>query len=224
MTPYFPPPGPVDCVHVDDHLIVIDKPSGLLSVPGRGHEKADCAIARVHSDYPDALTVHRLDMSTSGLLVLARSKAVQATLSGMFARGEVAKTYIADCWGAPSPATGGIDLPLITDWPNRPRQMVCPVRGKPSQTQYETLSTHAHGARLRLAPRTGRSHQLRVHLAAIGHPILGDDLYAHPDARAAAGRLLLHAERLGFIHPATGETMQLESVAPFAADFTPALV
>lgn len=220
MNGYAPPYGPITYVHVDDHLIAIDKPSGLLSVPGRGEGKSDCAIARVQRDHPGALTVHRLDMSTSGLLLLARSKAAQAALSGLFARGEVGKSYIANCWGNPEPAHGEIDLPLITDWPNRPRQIVCQLTGKPSQTRYETISLEAHGAQLRLTPRTGRSHQIRVHLAAIGHPILGDDLYAPPDALAAAERLLLHAESLAFTHPVTGATIRLRSNAPFAAGFT----
>ncbi len=223
MTLYAPPTGPVVYIHADTDLILIDKPAGLLSVPGRGPEKIDCAIARVQRDYPDALTVHRLDMSTSGLLLLGRSKFVQAALSAMFAQGEVAKTYIADCWGVPSPDSGEIDLPLIADWPNRPRQIVCASSGKPSQTAYATIGTQANGARLRLTPRTGRSHQLRVHLAAIGHPILGDDLYAPPDALAAASRLLLHAESLGFVHPATGEAVRFVSPAPFVTGVPSAL-
>ncbi|MFN4025681.1 MAG: RluA family pseudouridine synthase [Hyphomonas sp.] len=199
----------------DEYLILVDKPSGLLSVPGRGPEKADCAAARVQADYPDALTVHRLDMGTSGLLLMARGKEMQRALSGLFARGEVDKTYLADVWGAPSPPAGEIDLPLITDWPRRPRQMVNPVLGKPSLTRYETRSSADGISRLTLIPLTGRSHQLRVHLAAIGHPILGDELYAGGEARAARARLALHAWRLGFTHPATGERVDLEAPCPF---------
>ena len=141
MTRYAPPQEPVRYVHVDDHLIVIDKPSGLLSVPGRGREKADCAVSRVKAEYPDALTVHRLDMGTSGLLILAQSKVMQVALSGLFERGGVEKEYIADVWGAPDPAQGEIDLPLITDWPNRPRQKIDHEIGKPSRTLYETIET-----------------------------------------------------------------------------------
>ena len=215
MTPYAPPAGPVRYVHIDEFLIVIDKPSGLLSVPGRGPEKADCAISRVAADYPDALTVHRLDMATSGLLVLARSKAMQAALSGLFERGNVAKEYLADVWGLPDPPAGEIDLPLIADWPNRPRQKVDHEIGKPSLTHYETLTPASDHARLRLTPRTGRSHQLRVHLAGIGHPILGDELYAHDAARAAAPRLQLHASRIRFDHPGTGEMLDLSASCPF---------
>ncbi len=215
MTDYAPPQGPVAYVHVDPHLIVIDKPSGLLSVPGRGEGKADCAVSRVDADYPGALTVHRLDMATSGLLILARNKQMQAALSVLFERGAVAKHYVADVWGHPDPGSGEIDLPLITDWPNRPRQKVDHATGKPSRTRFETLETGPHSARLLLTPLTGRSHQLRVHLAEIGHPILGDDLYAHEQARNAAGRLRLHASALAFDHPATGERLTLSSPAPF---------
>ena len=215
MSPYTPPQEPLRYVHVDDHLIVIDKPPGLLSVPGRGPEKADCAVARVNADHPGALTVHRLDMATSGLLVLARSKDMQAAMSRLFERGEVEKEYIADVWGMPTPPAGEIDLPLITDWPNRPRQKVDHDIGKPSQTLYETVETRTGKARLRLTPLTGRSHQLRVHLADIGHPILGDDLYAHDAALAAAPRLCLHASAIAFDHPGTGDRLALTLPCPF---------
>ncbi|MCA8899962.1 MAG: RNA pseudouridine synthase [Hyphomonas sp.] len=215
MTAYDPPRGPLTIVHADTHLIVIDKPSGLLSVPGRGPDKADCAVARVEAEFPGALTVHRLDMATSGLLMLARSKEMQAALSGLFERGEVEKAYIANVWGTPHPPAGEIDLPLITDWPNRPRQMVDHDTGKPSLTRYDVSGTHPHGARLTLTPLTGRSHQLRVHMAEAGHPILGDELYAHDAARTAAPRLCLHAARLAFTHPATGQRVDLASPCPF---------
>nr|WP_321360336.1 pseudouridine synthase [uncultured Hyphomonas sp.] len=215
MTAYTPPQAPLRYVHVDDDLIVIDKPSGLLSVPGRGPEKADCAITRVNAEYPGALTVHRLDMATSGLLVLARSKPVQSALSRLFERGKVEKEYIADVWGLPDPAAGKIDLPLITDWPNRPRQKVDHDIGKPSQTLYETVEVRTGQTRLRLTPLTGRSHQLRVHLAEIGHPILGDDLYAHEAALSAAPRLCLHASAIAFDHPGTGDRLALSLPCPF---------
>lgn len=215
MSAYAPAPAPVSYVYCDDHLILIDKPSGLLSVPGRGAEKADCAIARVQAEFPDALTVHRLDMATSGLLLMARSKAMQRALSGLFERGEVEKAYLADVWGTPQPASGEIDLPLITDWPNRPLQKVDYETGKPSRTLYETLSVQNGNVRLKLTPLTGRSHQLRVHLAAIGHPILGDEFYAAGEALAARPRLALHAAQLAFAHPATGERMEFEAPSPF---------
>lgn len=215
MNAYAPAPAPVSYIYCDDHLILIDKPSGLLSVPGRGVEKADCAIARVQSGFPDALTVHRLDMATSGLLLMARGKDMQRALSGLFERGEVEKAYLADVWGAPSPTRGEIDLPLITDWPNRPLQKVDHDIGKPSRTLYETLSVQNGYARLKLTPLTGRSHQLRVHLATIGHPILGDEFYATGEALAARPRLALHAALLAFVHPATDERMELEAPCPF---------
>lgn len=215
MTPYAPPQEPILYMHVDDHLIVIDKPSGLLSVPGRGPEKADCAVSRVNAEHPGALTVHRLDMSTSGLLVLARSKEMQAALSGLFERGQVEKAYIADVWGVPDPTAGEIDLPLITDWPNRPRQKVDHDIGKPSRTLYETMEGREDRTRLHLTPLTGRSHQLRVHLAETGHPILGDELYAHEAALAAAPRLCLHASAIAFDHPGTGQRLSLSLPCPF---------
>lgn len=211
---YAPAPAPVSYVYCDDHLILIDKPSGLLSVPGRGAEKSDCAIARVQAEFPDALTVHRLDMATSGLLLVARGKEMQRALSGLFERGEVEKSYLADVWGVPSPASGTIDLPLITDWPNRPLQRVDHDIGKPSRTLYETISIKNVHARLKLAPLTGRSHQIRVHLAAIGHPILGDEFYATGKALAARPRLALHATHLAFVHPATDERMEFEAPCP----------
>lgn len=215
MTAYTPPQEPVHYVHVDDHLIVIDKPAGLLSVPGRGPEKADCAVSRVNDDHPGALTVHRLDMATSGLLILARSKEMQSAMSRLFERGTVEKAYTADVWGQPTPPEGEIDLPLITDWPNRPRQKVDHETGKPSRTLYEVVECRADHARLRLTPLTGRSHQLRVHLAEIGHPIIGDRLYAHAAALAAAPRLHLHASELIFEHPVTGVRLALTSPCPF---------
>lgn len=215
MSTYAPPLDRLNIIHADDALVVVDKPAGLLSVPGRGADKADCAVSRAQQDYPDALTVHRLDMATSGLLLLARGKEMQRALSGLFERCEVTKRYIADVWGAPAQSSGEIDLPLITDWPNRPLQKIDHETGKPSRTLYETLSVSGTTARLSLTPLTGRSHQLRVHLAAIGHPILGDEFYANAEALVAAPRLCLHAAALSFLHPLTGETLDLESPCPF---------
>jgi tRNA pseudouridine32 synthase / 23S rRNA pseudouridine746 synthase len=215
MTPYAPPQTRLDIVFADDHLIAIDKPPGLLSVPGRGEDKTDCALTRVQAVYPEALTAHRLDMATSGLLLLARSKPVQRALSGLFERSEITKRYVADVWGVPAPASGEISLPLITDWPLRPLQKVDFETGKPSRTRFETLAAKGRFARLSLAPLTGRSHQLRVHLAEIGHPILCDEFYAHPEAQAARGRLALHATHLSFVHPATAAPVEIESPCPF---------
>ena len=215
MSTYRPPQGKISYIHTDPDLIVIDKPAELLSVPGRGPEKADCAMSRVQADHPDALTVHRLDMSTSGLLVFARSKEAQRRLAIQFEKGVIAKSYIADVWGAPVPGSGRIDLPLGQDWPNRPRQKVDHDAGRPSQTKYETIDMHDYGARLALTPLTGRTHQLRLHLAAIGNPILGDDIYAHAEALTAKPRLHLHALRLELIHPTRNERLRFESACPF---------
>ena len=215
MSAYAAPLARHEIVYADDALIAIDKPAGLLSVPGRGPDKTDCAAARVQSEYPDALTVHRLDMATSGLLLFARGKEMQRALSGLFERGEIVKHYVADVWGTRDVATGEINFPLITDWPRRPLQKVDWDMGKPSITRYETLSSAGGLSRLALTPLTGRSHQLRVHLAASGHPILGDEFYAHADALAARPRLALHAVRLGFVHPATGARLTLDSPCPF---------
>jgi len=206
-------------VYVDEHLLVVDKPAGLLAVPGRGPDKQDCLSARVQRLWPDALVVHRLDMATSGLFLMARGPAMQRALSRCFADREVAKRYTAVVEGIIAADTGWheIDLPLIADWPNRPLQKVDPVHGKPSMTRWRVLGTDraAGTTRLELEPVTGRSHQLRVHLLAIGHPILGDALYAPPAVRARAPRLLLHAHALAFDHPVLGQRLTFESRPPF---------
>jgi tRNA pseudouridine32 synthase/23S rRNA pseudouridine746 synthase len=191
----------------------------MLAVPGRGADKQDCLSARVCARFPDALVVHRLDMATSGLMVMARSAHAQRVLSKAFAAREVGKRYIAIVAGrpeTPSQAWGTIDLPLIVDWPNRPLRIVDPVRGKPSVTRWRVLGPReAGGTRVELEPVTGRSHQLRVHLREIGHPILGDALYAPPAVQAQAARLLLHACALSFAHPVTGERMSFAAPEPF---------
>ncbi len=210
------------CLHADDALLVLDKPAGLLSVPGRGADKQDCASTRAQALWPDALIVHRLDMATSGLLLMVRGSGMQRTLSMAFESRSVRKRYVALVAGhVPPPAAEGgeIDLPLMSDWPNRPRQMV-DARGKPSQTRWRVLA-HEHDAqgrpltRLELEPVTGRTHQLRVHLQAIGHPILGDALYADADTQARCPRLQLHASELALTHPVTGEALHWHSPPPF---------
>ncbi len=180
-------------LHADDRLVVINKPAGLLSVPGR--TEPDCASARVQAIYPDALIVHRLDQATSGLLLFARGLEAQRELSADFAERRVGKLYVAVVAGHLQ-GEGLIDLPLGADWPNRPRQQVDLEHGKPSQTRWRVLAHEAGHTRVALEPLTGRSHQLRVHLAHLGHAILGDSLYATPDVAAAAPRLLLHASEL----------------------------
>ena len=202
-------------LYLDDALIAVDKPAGLLAVPGRGPDKSDCLWARVRACWPDALVVHRLDMATSGLMLFARGLAVQRLLSQAFAERRVDKRYIAVVDGHPTAHEGRIDLPLAADWPRRPLQRVDPEAGRPARTDWQRLAQHAHSARLALQPHTGRTHQLRLHLAAIGHPILGDALYAPPEVQARAPRLLLHAEALTLPHPSTGARLQLRCPAPF---------
>lgn len=212
---YAPPPDTgLEILFSDASLIVVDKPAGLLSVPGRGPHLADSLARRVQARYPDACIVHRLDMATSGLLVFARGKDAERRLSIAFQRRQVDKEYEALVSGEVAEQAGRIDLPLLTDWPNRPRQKVDFDHGKPSLTQYRVLAIDPAGiSRLVLTPVTGRSHQLRVHLAAIGHPILGDELYAPPEA--GSPRLMLHATRLDLPHPASGERLSFHSPAPF---------
>jgi len=207
-------------LYADDTLLVVDKPGGLLAVPGRGADKQDCLSARVQARYPDALIVHRLDMATSGLMVMARGPAAQRALSKAFAAREVAKRYIAVVAGrleAPADGWGVIDLPIIVDWPNRPLRIVDHQSGKPSLTRWRVLGHDETGSctRVELEPVTGRSHQLRVHLRELGHPILGDALYAPPEVQALFGRLLLHAWSLSFAHPLSGEALAFERPAPF---------
>lgn len=200
-------------VYADDAIIVLDKPSGMLSVPGRGADKQDCLSARVQAQYADALVVHRLDMATSGLIVMARGATVQRALSEAFANRLVAKRYEAVVQGevmVPENSWRVIDLPIGVDWPNRPRRMIDLVNGKPSITrlQLSHFDAQRQVSHVTLEPLTGRTHQLRLHLQAIGHPILGDALYAPIGVAAMSPRLLLHASELGFAHPLTGLPMQ----------------
>ncbi|MBY6191221.1 bifunctional tRNA pseudouridine(32) synthase/23S rRNA pseudouridine(746) synthase RluA [Microbulbifer agarilyticus] len=208
MRPYNPPSDPLlDVVYSDAHLLVLDKPSGLLSVPGRDPAHKDSLALRAQQEYPQALIVHRLDMDTSGLVVMALGAEVHRQLSALFQNRKVEKSYLARVWGEPAQHEGEVDLPLICDWPNRPRQKVCFESGKPSLTRWQKLDSDGHTSLLQLTPVTGRSHQLRVHMQALGHPILGDPFYAQPEARAAASRLLLHAQELGFEHPVLEKEM-----------------
>ncbi len=201
-----------DLVHCDGTLLVVNKPAGLLAVPGRGEDKQDCLSARLQQEFPDALVVHRLDMPTSGLIVFARGVEMQRRLSQMFRERVVAKRYVAVVAGRLELGLGEVSLPLICDWPNRPRQMVDHALGKPSLTRYRVLGFSGDTTRVELEPITGRSHQLRVHMASIGHPILGDALYG--DA-ASAPRLLLHASSLSFAHPVDGEPLNFVSPPPY---------
>ena len=197
--------------YIDDHLIVADKPCGMLSVPGRAPENQDCVVTRLQALYPDALTVHRLDMVTSGLLLHGRGKAVQVALSKLFESRQVHKRYIALVEGEMADEAGEIDLPLRCDWDNRPRQMVDFELGKRALTRWRLLGHEAGRSRVELEPVTGRSHQLRLHLASIGHPIVGDEMYG----ATPAVRVCLHAAELGFAHPHSGQPMMIHSPAPF---------
>lgn len=197
----------------DDDLLFIDKPAGLLSVPGK--TEPDCVEARLRESHPEALTVHRLDMATSGVMVFARNKAAQRHLGLQFERRHLDKRYEAIVDGIVQDDSGHIDLPLRADWPNRPLQMVCHEQGRPSQTAWRVIARMKDRTRLELTPLTGRSHQLRVHLKAIGHVILGDEFYASGDALAASDRLLLHARSLSLFKPTGGERVTVESPVPF---------
>jgi tRNA pseudouridine32 synthase / 23S rRNA pseudouridine746 synthase len=203
----------VNLIHVDDSLVVADKPEGLLSVPGRGEAGRDNLASRVQALFPDALVVHRLDMSTSGLLLFARGIEMQRRLNAAFEQRAVSKQYIAVAEGEIEGDEGQIHAPLAADWPNRPRQVVDAVNGRPSLTHWRVISRGAGCTRVALSPVTGRSHQLRVHLQHLGHPIRGDELYAPHPIRAA--RLLLHAAEIGFAHPLDGRAMHCRSTPPF---------
>ena len=207
-----------ETVFADAHLLLLNKPPGLLSVPGKGDDKQDCLSARVQKSCPDALIVHRLDMATSGLMLMARGQAMQTALSKLFETRAIHKRYVAIVDGqvSASPDWALIDLPIALDWLNRPLRIIDPS-GKPSQTRWRALywDAKANTTRVELEPTTGLSHQLRVHLKALGHPILGDALYAPADVAAMSTRLLLHACSLAFLHPTTGEQMVFESICPF---------
>jgi tRNA pseudouridine32 synthase/23S rRNA pseudouridine746 synthase len=204
-----------ELLFIDDTLLVVNKPAGMLSVPGRGADLQDCMATRVQAEIPDALVVHRLDMATSGLLLFARGKAAQRRLSHAFAEREVEKRYVAVVAGSVVDDAGVIELPLITDWPNRPLQKVDFDEGKASVTRYRVIQRVGGDSRVELEPLTGRSHQLRVHMLAIGHPILGDALYAPSEVLARSARLLLHARLLSFAHPVGGAVLRFESDVPF---------
>lgn len=206
-------PATLHTVYSDAFLVVAEKPAGLLAVPGRGEDKQDCMAARVQAEFPDARVVHRLDMATSGLMVLARGAEMQRRLSQAFHDREVAKRYVALVGYRLRQVAGEISLPLMADWPNRPLQKVDHDAGKAALTRYRVLDYDASVdvSRLELEPVTGRTHQLRVHLAALGHPIVGDALYGG----IIAHRLMLHAGFMGLRHPATGEALTFTSTAPF---------
>ena len=211
---YNPPMDPLVIAYEDDQIIVIDKPPGLLSVPGKTVGRSDCVELRLRALHPETLLVHRLDCDTSGVMIFARSKAAQGFLGQEFEQRRSEKTYIANLWGHLKPDTGRVDLPLCTDWPNRPRQHVDHDNGRSAQTDWQVLGYDGDFTRVRLHPLTGRSHQLRVHMLELGHPILGDPIYA-TGAALDFPRLMLHAETLSLHHPATKERVSFSAICPF---------
>lgn len=215
--PYIVPHSqePILVLYEDEHLLLVRKPDLLLSIPGRHPLNKDCLITRLQRDYPSASIVHRLDLDTSGIMIIPLTRECHAHISHQFQQRRVEKTYTAVVWGEPERDSGDIDLPIACDWDNRPRQMICHERGKQALTRYRVLERRGDRSRLELSPVTGRSHQLRIHLRELGHPILGCDMYAHPRALAMADRLMLHATRIGFEHPATGAWLRGESPPDF---------
>ncbi|HSV57317.1 MAG TPA: RluA family pseudouridine synthase [Variovorax sp.] len=213
-------PPLLQLIHEDADLLVLDKPAGLLCVPGRGADKQDCLSARAMQRWPDALVVHRLDMATSGLVLMARGAAMQRALSQAFATQKVDKRYEAVVDGLlAEEGWSQIDAPIAADWPRRPLRVIDAASGKPSSTRWRVLQQlpAQNATHLLLAPLTGRTHQLRVHLAHIGHPILGDALYGSEAVQARSPRLLLHATELAFAHPFTQRPMRFEGPAPFGS-------
>ncbi|MBE0413903.1 pseudouridine synthase [Yoonia sp.] len=211
---YTPPTDPLVFLHDDHQVVLVDKPSGLLSVPGKGPDLADCLLMRVQAVFPTALLVHRLDRDTSGVMVFALTPHAQRHLGLQFEKRQTRKTYVARVWGDMVAKTGTVDLPLIVDWPNRPRQMVDHENGRQAVTDWRVMRRGGGETRVRLMPKTGRSHQLRVHMLALGHPILGDPFYAEGAARDYP-RLMLHSETLQFRHPDGGQGMRISAKAPF---------
>lgn len=214
--PYDPPQAPVfEVVYNDNDLIVLNKPSGLLSVPGKAFQHKDCLETRVQRIWPTATIVHRLDMATSGLMIMALNKPSHRHISKQFETRKVSKTYFARVYGMPSEDQGIIELPLLCDWPNRPMQMVDHKNGKAACTHWKKISVSGNTTLIQLNPITGRSHQLRVHMLSIGHPILGDRLYAHEQAKALSTRLCLHASEINFAHPVSQAILHFSSKFSF---------
>lgn len=211
---YAPPDVPLCILHEDRHILVLDKPAGLLTVPGKLAGREDCLLSRLQAARWDALLVHRLDCDTSGVIIFARTKAAQGFLGQEFEQRRAQKTYVARVAGTVEGDSGTVDLPLAADWPNRPRQKVCHDQGRPAVTDWQVTGRSPGETRLRLTPHTGRSHQLRVHMLALGHPILGDPIYAAGPARNHS-RLMLHATTLALHHPATGQVQAFSAPVPF---------
>jgi tRNA pseudouridine32 synthase / 23S rRNA pseudouridine746 synthase len=208
-------------LHEDRDMIVVNKPGGLLSVPGRTPDLFDSVLSRVREIHPNAQAVHRLDLGTSGVLVVATRRKAEAMLRQQFQDRLTRKIYLARLQGVLLQDSGQVDLPLICDWPNRPRQMVCHSTGKAALTDYQVLERDQKSTLVLLRPHTGRSHQLRVHMASLGHPILGDNLYGQAMQGAP---LLLHASQLGLYHPFSGEWIVFHAPCHFALHVTPVAI
>ncbi len=211
---YTPPTDPLNILHEDHQILVADKPAGLLSVPGKGEHLADCLLTRLQEAFPQTLLVHRLDRDTSGVMVFALTPHAQRHLGLQFEKRQTKKTYLARVAGRLEPKTGTIDLPIGVDWPNRPRQMIDHENGRNALTDWRVVRADDTETRVHLMPKTGRSHQLRVHMLSLGHPILGDPLYA-ADSVAEHSRMMLHSEELRLRHPEGGIGMKFRSPAPF---------
>ncbi|MFO7757913.1 MAG: RluA family pseudouridine synthase [Roseovarius sp.] len=214
MSDYVPPTEPLDVLHDDHEILVLCKPAGLLSVPGKGAHLTDCLLSRAQEAFPTALLVHRLDRDTSGVMIFALTPHAQRHLGLQFEKRQVRKSYVARVEGRLAPKTGTVDLPLTVDWPNRPLQKVCHETGRAALTDWRVLRHDGDETRVRLSPKTGRSHQLRVHMLALGHPIVGDPLYATGAARDHP-RLMLHSEELRLRHPDGGAGVKFRVKAPF---------
>lgn len=212
---YDPPMGPLDIIYVDDDILVLNKPGGLLSVPGRTPEKHDCLATRAEAEFTGARIVHRLDMETSGVIIMARHMDALRHLGRQFEDRKTDKIYEARVYGHVARDEGEIDLPLLIDWPNRPKHRVDFENGRSAFTRYKVLERDEKTTRVALYPVTGRSHQLRVHMLSLGHAILGDNLYAEGEAFTLADRLLLHARELTVTHPETFESMTFTAPVPF---------
>ena len=217
LPPYLVPhsQAPIRIVYEDRDLLLVDKPHHLLSVPGRHPLNYDSLIRRLQPRYPDVQAVHRLDLDTSGLMVVPKRRESLSELGRQFQRRQIEKEYTAIVWGEMEDDWGAIELPIATDWPNRPKQMICEERGKHALTRFEVLNRGGNRSLVKLMPVTGRSHQLRIHRQSLGHPIIGCDMYAHPEALEASDRLLLHATRLKLCAPSTGNWLSAFSPIPF---------
>lgn len=211
---YNPPQDPLAVIHQDHEILIVDKPAGLLSVPGRGEHLADCLLSRVQLAFPEALLVHRLDRDTSGVMVFALTAAAQRNIAMQFETRSTRKIYIARVWGEVAEPSGVIDLPMTVDWPNRPLQKIDHENGKPAVTEWKRVKRGGGESRMRLMPKTGRSHQLRLHMLSMGHPILGDPFYAPQEAQDYP-RMMLHSESLRLNHPDSGIGMTFTARTPF---------